>query len=44
MKQQNIRENPYATNKGGLIRAPRPADKQPAATVRRSTGDLRDKR
>lgn len=35
------KKNPYATNSGGKIEAPNKPAEQPAATVRRGNGDLR---
>lgn len=40
MKNGAIKGNPYATNKGGVIRAPKPVTDQPKADVVKGS-DLR---
>jgi hypothetical protein len=37
------KQNPYATNSGGVIKAPHPVKDQPKATTKKSDKDLRTK-
>lgn len=41
MQKRGNKGNPYATNKGGVIRAPKPVTDQPKATVVKGS-DLRN--
>ena len=43
MKDYNKQNNPYATNKGGKIDAPKPQTGEPKATVTKKQNDLRSK-
>ncbi len=43
MKNNINSTNPYATNKGGKIEAPKKQEGQPKSTVVSKTGDLRTK-
>ena len=43
MKSKMNLTNPYATNKGGKIDAPKKQEGQPKSTVVSKTGDLRTK-
>lgn len=40
-KKTNFKGNPYATNQGGVIKAPRPVADQPKAEVKKGN-DLRN--
>lgn len=41
--EKAMKKNPYATNQGGLIKAPNKPKDQPKATVKKSDKDLRSK-
>ena len=43
MSNTNHKGNPYATNKGGVIRAPKPVKDQPKADVVKDS-DMREKK